>query len=72
MATTLWVKGGCRHCDDLREELLRSGEPFTEIDIEKQPHLVPELLKLTNRVRIVPVRVSGIRIEIAPQGGTTF
>lgn len=72
MATTLWVKSDCPHCAAFRAELDRSGEPYTEIDIERQPHLVPELLKLTGRVRVVPVCVKGTRIEIAPKGGTTF
>lgn len=72
MATTLWVKQGCRFCDELRQELLVRNEPFEEIDVGREPHLVPELLKLTGRVRVVPVLVSGTRIEVAPRGGTRF
>ena len=45
---------------------------FEEIDVGREPHLVPELLKLTGRVRVVPVLVSGTRIEVAPRGGTRF
>jgi glutaredoxin len=72
MASTLWVKSGCPRCDELRRALLEEGEAFEEIDVDRSPHLVPELLKLTGRVRIVPVLVRGTRIEVAPFGGTTF
>lgn len=72
MAITLWVKGDCPYCDALKRDLSERGVVYEEIDIERDPHLVPELLKLTGRRRIVPVLVHGTRIEIAPQGGSSF
>jgi glutaredoxin len=72
MANTLWTKPGCPHCEELRRELRERGVAVEEIDIEKNPHLVPELLKITGRRRIVPVLVLGTQIEVAPRGGSSF
>jgi glutaredoxin 3 len=72
MANTLWTKVGCPYCDELRRELRAHAIEVEEIDIGKSPHLVPELLKITGRRRIVPVLVRGTRIEIAPRGGSKF
>jgi glutaredoxin len=69
---TLWVKRDCPHCDELRRDLAARGVVVEEIDIERNPHLIPELLKLTSRRRIVPVLVSGTRVEVAPRGGSVF
>jgi len=72
MANTLWTKAGCPYCDDLRRELRARGVDVEEIDIGAKPHLVPELLKITGRRRIVPVLVLGTEIEVAPHGGSAF
>ena len=72
MANTLWTKAGCPYCDELRRELRARGVDVEEIDIEKNLHLLPELLKLTGKRRIVPVLVFGTKIEIAPRGGSAF
>ena len=72
MAATLWVKVDCPYCDALKRDLSERGVAFEEIDIERNAHLVPELLKLTGRRRIVPVLVNGTRIVVAPHGGSAF
>lgn len=72
MATTLYTVGGCPHCDALRDRLVAAGRSFTEVDVLARPECVPELVKLTGKRRIVPVLVDGIRIEVAPEGGTEF
>lgn len=72
MAITLWVKADCPYCDALKRDLSERGIAYEEIDIERDAHLIPELLKLTGRRRIVPVLVHGTRIEIAPHGGSSF
>jgi glutaredoxin len=56
----------------MKRELTERGIEYEEIDVERDPHLVPELLKLTGRRRIVPVLVLGTRIEVAPHGGSKF
>ncbi len=45
---------------------------FTEIDVGRQPEVIPELLKLTKGRRVVPVLVEGARITIASAGGSEF
>jgi glutaredoxin len=72
VAGTLWVKTDCPYCEELRRDLRSRGIAVDEIDITRSPHLIPELLKLTGRRRIVPVLVLGTRIEVAPRGGSTF
>jgi glutaredoxin len=72
LAATLWIKSGCPHCDELRRDLADRKIAVDEIDIERNPHLIPELMKLTGRRRIVPVLVLGTRVEVAPKGGSTF
>lgn len=72
MATTLWIKADCPYCDALKRDLAERGVKYTEIDVERDSHLVPELLKLTGKRRIVPVLVHGTRIEVAPHGGSAF
>jgi hypothetical protein len=51
---------------------MKQGVEFEEIDVERDVHLVPELLKLTGKRRVVPVLVRGTRIEVAPRGGSAF
>jgi hypothetical protein len=34
--------------------------------------VIPELLKLTDGRRVVPVIVEGARVRVAPEGGTPF
>lgn len=72
MAVTLYTLAGCPHSDALRERLRERGCAFTEINVADRPECVPELVKLTRRRRIVPVLVDGVRVEIAPDGGTEF
>lgn len=72
MATTLYSLARCPFSRALREELLRRGCEFTEIDVGERPECVPELVKLTRRRRIVPVLVDGAHVRIAPEGGTEF
>ena len=66
----LYTRAGCPYCDAQRAELARRGVAFREIDVGARPEAIPELLKLTQGRRIVPVIVAGGRIEIAPEGGS--
>lgn len=66
---TLYVKTGCPYCASMRRKLTDQGASFSEVNVSERPEVVPELLKLTRGRRIVPVVVSGARIEVAPEGG---
>jgi glutaredoxin len=68
----VYTKAGCPHSDAIRAELVASGTAFREIDVEREPRAIPELLKLTRGRRIVPVVVRAGAIEVAPRGGSTF
>ena len=68
----LYSKTGCPYCDAKRAELAARGVAVREINVSERPEAVPELLKVTRGRRIVPVVVEGGRIEIAPEGGSSF
>jgi glutaredoxin len=68
----LYTTAGCPHCAALRADLETRGVAYTEVDVERRPDAVPELLKLTGGRRVVPVLVEGGRIVVAPAGGSAF
>ena len=72
MSAVLYTIAGCTHCDAKRAELVAAGVTIREIDVDREPQAIPELLKLTRGRRIVPVIVREGRIEIAPDGGSNF
>jgi glutaredoxin len=69
---TLYTRDGCVSCDRLRAALVAAGETIDEVNVDRWPAAIPELLKLTRGRRVVPVLVRGARIEIAPDGGSEF
>ena len=68
----LYTRTGCPYCDAKRAELAARGLTVREINVNERPEAVAELLKVTRGRRIVPVVVEGGRIEIAPEGGSSF
>ena len=68
----LYTRTGCPYCDAKRTELAARGVPIREINVTERPQAVAELMKLTGGRRIVPVVVEGGRIDVAPDGGSTF
>ena len=68
----LYTKTGCPYCDAKRAKLATRGVAVREINVSEHPEAVAELLKVTRGRRIVPVVVEGGRIEIAPEGGSSF
>ena len=68
----VYVKSGCPYCEAKRAELAARGVACREIDVEAQPQVIPELLKLTRGRRIVPVVVEDGRVSVAPDGGSPF
>ena len=71
-AAILYTRDGCPASARLKESLTAAGEPFTEVNLSREPQAMTELLKLTSGRRVVPVVVRGARIEVAPDGGTEF
>ena len=68
----LYMRAECPHCDAMRTALAVRGAVVREIDVGRQPEVIPELLKLTRGRRIVPVVVERGRIDVAPAGGSSF
>jgi glutaredoxin 3 len=69
---TLYTIGDCALCAAARADLAQRAVSYTEIDLRAHPERIPELLKLTRGRRVVPVIVTGTRIDIAPAGGREF
>ena len=68
----LYTLEGCVHSQRLRAQLDAGEDRVVEVNLSRSPEAMPELLKLTDGKRIVPVLVRDGRIEIAPTGGTEF
>jgi glutaredoxin len=68
----LYTRADCPHCDAMRASLAARGAVVREIDVGRQPEVIPELLKLTRGQRIVPVVVERGHIHVAPDGGSSF
>jgi glutaredoxin len=68
----LYVRTGCSYCEAKRTELAARGVAVREINLSERPQATAELMKLTGGRRIVPVVVDGTRIEVAPDGGSSF
>ncbi len=66
---TLYVKTGCPYCAAKRREFQEKALQFTEINVTERPEAIPELLRLTQGERLVPVVVEGQRVSVAPEGG---
>lgn len=66
---TLYVKTGCPYCAAKRAEFQSNKIAFTEINVDQHPEVIPELLRLTDGIRLVPVIVEGQRVSVAPEGG---
>lgn len=69
---TLYTRDGCAHCARQRAAIVAAGDRIVEVNLSHEPQAMTEFLKLTGGRRIVPVVVRGVRIEVAPDGGTEF
>ena len=68
MAVTLYGLESCPFTRRLRERLDGEGRDYSWIDVERSPQVIPELRKLTDGRRVVPVLVDGVTIAVAPEG----
>jgi glutaredoxin len=68
----LYVIPGCPHCARQRAALAAHGTPVREVDVRARPEVIPELMKLTDGRRVVPVLVDGAGVHVAPDGGSAF
>jgi len=67
---TVFVAGGCPHCDELLVDLRRRGVRFRTVDLVEEPERVRELAAVT-RERRVPVVVDHERCSIGFRDGST-
>jgi len=72
MSTLLYIADLSPACDGLRARLESERDDITVLNVSQRPELIPELLKLTDGRRIVPVLVDGAQVRIAPHGGDAF
>ena len=72
MRALLYVKTGCKFCDEIRRSLEDEGIAYEEIDVTDRRETIPEVLKLTRGRRVVPVLVDAKGVHVAPRGGSPF
>ena len=70
--SVVYVKLDCRYSTRMLDAMHAAGEQPIVIDIDRERYAIPELLKLSGGRRIVPVRVCGTDVVVAPDGGTEF
>ena len=59
----------CGYCDLLKEDLIKEGVPFREIDVSKEPDKWAEVERLSGGDKITPVMVKASgEVEIGYKG----
>ena len=59
----------CGYCDLLKEDLIRDGVPFREVDVSKEPDKWGEVERLSGGDKITPVMVTALgEVEIGYKG----
>lgn len=66
----IYTHPDCSFSAAAKMEYRRSKTAYTEIDLAKQPDLIPALLELTNGERITPVIVENGQVTIGHKGGS--
>lgn len=65
----IYTHPDCSFSAAAKMDYRRSKTAYTEIDLAKQPDLIPALLELTNGERITPVIVNNGEVTIGYKGG---
>ena len=65
----IYTHPDCSFSAAAKMDYRRSKTPYTEIDLSKQPEMIPSLLELTDGERITPVIVNNGAVTIGYKGG---
>ena len=64
----IYTHPDCNYSDVQREEFVKGGVEFTEIDVNLHPEAIDDLVKLTGGERITPVVVEGDTVTVGYHG----
>lgn len=64
----LYTHPDCNYSDAQRDDFIKEGVEFHEIDVSRHPDAVPELERLTGGERITPVVVEGDKVTVGYHG----
>ncbi len=64
----MYTHPDCNYSDTQRDEFVKNGVDFTEIDVTLHPEAIDDLVKLTGGERITPVVVEGDTITVGYHG----
>ena len=65
----IYTKPGCPYCAAAMQDLEKRGASYEEVSIENNPEAVEEVKRLSDGKGIVPVLVSGDKVEVGFGGG---
>lgn len=65
----VYTRPGCPYCAAAKQDLEERGVPYDEISIEDNPKAAEEVMRLSNGKGIVPILVSGGKVEVGFGGG---
>ena len=64
----IYTHPDCAYSDAQRDDFIKQGVDFEEIDVALHPEAVPELERLTGGERITPVVVDGETVTVGYHG----
>ena len=65
---TIYTHPDCSYSTAAKDDYIRDGVEFYEIDVSRHPEAVPDLEKLTGGERITPVIVEGDTVTVGYHG----
>lgn len=65
----IYTHPDCTFSAAAKADFRRRRIAYTEVDVDKQPERIPELLKLSNGERVTPVIVENGTVTIGFKGG---
>ncbi len=65
---TIYTHPDCSYSTAAKDDFIRDGVEFYEIDVSRHPEAVPDLEKLTGGERITPVIVEGDTVTVGYHG----
>jgi len=65
---TIYTHPDCSYSTAAKDDYIRDGVEFYEIDVSRHPEAVPDLEKLTGGERITPVIIDGDTVTVGYHG----
>ena len=66
---TIYTKPGCPFCAKDKQDLEERGVPYKELNIEDNPKVAEEVMRLSGGQGIVPILITGAEVKVGFGGG---